>query len=164
METQTIRLNPAPPFPNSALPVILYRNCFTDSKELEHRLRSNGWIPDWYSAEGMFPYHHFHSDAHEIIAVLKGKLRGKVGGPDGVEVVMGSGDVIVLPAGVAHIGLAVSADLWTVGGYPSGYAIHDFRLGDMGEYANCLANTLSVPSPAADPLGGLDGPLAETWR
>lgn len=164
MESQTIYLKAAPPFPNSTLPVILYKNAFSDEESFTRQIRSNGWVPDWYSAEGMFPYHHFHSDCHEIIAVLKGKLRGKVGGDNGVEVIMTPGDVIVLPAGVAHIGLAVTEDLWSVGGYPAGYAVHDFRLGDIAEYDNCVSNVARVPTPARDPIGGLSGPITENWR
>ncbi|TPI61468.1 hypothetical protein FJ420_16275 [Mesorhizobium sp. B3-1-3] len=164
MNVDTHFFKSSPTVPNSRYPVLIYRNAISGSPgDFEALLRSNGWFPDWYSRRGLYPKHHFHSDAHELIGFTRGAQRGRIGGEDGADVELERGDVVVVPAGVGHLGLAISDDLDVVGAYPMGYGIHDFRLCEEAEFAEALEKVLRVPIPAKDPLFGTTGPLREIW-
>ena len=150
--------------PNSHLPLLVYRNVIEGTPpEMEALLRRNGWPPDWHTSFGMYPKHHFHSDTHELIAVSRGALVGLFGGHDGIRVTLHKGDLVVIPAGVGHFGVEITDDLRLTGAFPSGYAIHDFRLGDVEEYALMVERVQRVPVPAFDPIYGAGGPLTELW-
>ncbi|MER8387120.1 cupin [Mesorhizobium sp. M1380] len=164
MKVETFFFKPTAAVPNSKLPVLIYRDIISGSpKEFEAKLRANGWVPDWYSNMGLYPKHHFHSDAHELIGFTSGAQSGVLGGAGGMEVSLKEGDVVVLPAGVAHLGLAVSEDLRAVGAYPMGFGVHDFRLCDEAEFSAALESVLRVPLPPMDPFYGVTGPLPKLW-
>jgi len=74
----------------------------------------------------------------------------------------GLGDVLVIPAGVAHKNLGASADLGVVGAYPRGQS-PDMNDGHDGERPRADQNIAQVPLPAADPVFGVDGPLMRQW-
>ena len=71
-------------------------------------------------------YHeaHYHSTTHEGLAVFRGNARMRFGvsdddnTDDGVEITVKTGDVIVIPAGVAHCALKESGEFSMVGSYP----------------------------------------------
>jgi uncharacterized protein YjlB len=150
--------------PNSRLPLLIYRGAVqVGVAEMEEQIRRNDWPPEWHSSFGMYPRHHFHSDAHELIAVTRGTMVGLFGGHDGVRATVTAGDVIVIPAGVGHFGESITEDLRLTGAFPAGYAIHDFRLGYPEEYARVVDRAQRVPIPANDPLHGPKGPLVEIW-
>jgi uncharacterized protein YjlB len=150
--------------PNSRLPLLIYRGAVqVGVTEMEEQIRRNDWPPEWHSSFGMYPRHHFHSDAHELIAVTRGTMVGLFGGHDGVRATVTAGDVIVIPAGVGHFGESITEDLRLTGAFPAGYAIHDFRLGYPDEYARVVDRAQRVPIPANDPLHGPKGPLVEIW-
>lgn len=150
--------------PNSRLPLLIYRGAVQVAvAEMEEQIRRNEWPPEWHSSFGMYPRHHFHSDAHELIAVTRGTMVGLFGGHDGVRATVHAGDVVVIPAGVGHFGEQVTEDLRLTGAFPAGYAIHDFRLGYPDEYACMVDRAQRVPIPANDPLYGPKGPLVEIW-
>ena len=151
--------------PNSDLAMLVYHGALTTSVEqFEQDLRANDWIPEWHSSIGLYPAHHFHSDAHELILVSRGELLGEFGGPGGLRLHLQAGDVIVIPAGVGHFGLEISDDLRLTGAFPVGYAIHDFRLGYASEYAQVFTASRAVPVPSHDPLFGPTGPLVGLWQ
>lgn len=151
--------------PNSDLPLLIYRQAIeSDVISLERTFRENEWLPEWHSSIGLYPAHHFHSDAHELIAVTRGSLLGEFGGPTGVRLTLEAGDVVVIPAGVGHFGLELTEDLRLTGAFPIGYAIHDFRLGYPAEYAQVFEASRKVPVPAFDPLGGPTGALPGIWQ
>lgn len=151
--------------PNSPLPLLIYRGAVGDDVAgFEERLRANNWLPDWHSAAGLYPAHHFHSDSHEFIAVTRGRLQGQFGGPGGRILELAQGDLVVIPAGVGHFGLRISDDLQLRGGFPAGYAIHDFRLGYPDEYAQVFEAARRVPVPANDPIEGREGILVHLWK
>src|SRR5690606_2222723 len=79
----------------------------------------NGWRVEWIFRYGPTQLSHFHSPAHECMAVLSGSATIRFGAGDtspdlqdntwgnrfessGVEVKAEAGDVFVVPAGVAH--------------------------------------------------------------
>ncbi len=151
--------------PNSRLPVTVYRQAFgSPARDMESRLRSNGWAPSWHSPIGFFPKHHFHSQAHELIAVVCGEVRGLFGGHTGAEVTLRKGDCVVIPAGVGHFGVSITDDLFVTGAFPSGFGVLDFRQGREDEYAEMVETSRAVPIPQLDPFFGLDGPLPGLWK
>jgi uncharacterized protein YjlB len=148
--------------PNSRLPVLIYREleAAKDAGACEELFDSNGWLPDW--RDGIFSFHHFHSIAHEALGVVAGTATVKLGGPRGRSFEVGSGDVLVLPAGTGHRNQGSGGDLLVVGAYPDGMP-WDIRRGDRAEHEEAVANVEAVPLPAADPVEGPHGPLTELW-
>jgi uncharacterized protein YjlB len=100
------RLAAAAGFPNNPrLPLLIYRQALrgTDSDaagEVQVLLESHGWDGSWQN--GVFDYHHYHSNTHEVLAVCAGSARVQFGGPAGLVVEVEAGDVAVLPAGTGH--------------------------------------------------------------
>jgi uncharacterized protein YjlB len=150
--------------PNSPLPVLVYHDALeadADAAAYEDLFAGNGWLGAW--RDGIFPFHHFHSTAHEVLGVAAGRAKVMLGGPRGRTFELGSGHVIVLPAGTGHRNLGSSADLLVVGAYPDGMR-WDLRRGDPAEHDEALANIARVPLPDKDPVAGTGGPLGEIWR
>jgi len=57
----------------------------------------------------MYSTTHFHSTTHEVLCISKGRAKccfGGEGNPDRLEVELGKGDVVVLPAGVGKSGFS----------------------------------------------------------
>ena len=148
--------------PNSRLPVLVYRDIWK-SPEMENRMRANNWYPSWHSPIGMYPQHHFHSQAHELIAVESGEITALLGGHDGREATLRAGDVVVLPAGTGHFGVSITDDLFVTGAFPAGFGVLDFRLGFPEEYDELREVSRRVPIPARDPFFGVGGPLPSLW-
>ncbi|MBO0994440.1 cupin domain-containing protein [Bacillus sp. SD088] len=76
----------------------------------------------------MATYHHYHSNTHEVLAVVSGWANLQLGGEKGVEVKVTKGDVIVLPAGTGHKLIEKSPEFGVVGAYPNGNK-YDFCYG-----------------------------------
>lgn len=119
-----------------------------------------GWGNTWRN--GIFSFHHYHSTAHEALAIARGQARVHMGGEAGEILEIAAGDVLVIPAGVGHKNLGASADLLVVGAYPPG-PTWDLCRGDPGERPQVLDNIQAVPLPATDPVYGATGPLHEHW-
>lgn len=70
---------------NPRLPLLLYRRALPASEglrpECEKLFRDNGWGGIWVN--GVFPYHHYHSTAHEALGVVRGSARITFGGESG---------------------------------------------------------------------------------
>jgi uncharacterized protein YjlB len=158
----TLALERSGAIPNSQLPVLVYRDLelAADPASAEHAFAGNGWLGAWRN--GIFGYHHFHSTAHEVLAIVGGTATVTLGGPDGRTLEVGRGDVLVLPAGTGHCNRGASGDLLVVGAYPEGMS-WDIRRGDPDEYDEAVANIAAVPLPRSDPVHGADGPLRELW-
>lgn len=152
--------------PNSRLAVLIYRGALDpESGDLaspfEQLFAQNDWRGAW--RDGIYPFHHFHSTAHEVLGVARGLARVRLGGEAGQSFALNAGDVVVLPAGVGHKDEGSSPDLLVVGAYPQGRD-WDVRRGDPAEREEVLANLARVPLPGTDPVHGRDGPLAAWWR
>ena len=149
--------------PNSPLPVLLYRDVEQagDPAACEAMFAEHGWLGAW--RDGIFPFHHFHSTAHEVLGIVEGSATVMLGGPRGTSFDVRRGDVLVLPAGTGHRNLGSSPDLIVVGAYPDGMS-WDLRRADPGEHAQVLRNIRAVPLPRTDPVGGDTGPLLDLWR
>ncbi|HUC12734.1 MAG TPA: cupin domain-containing protein [Stellaceae bacterium] len=150
---------------NSRLPLVVYRNVLHTgpgaAAACENLFAGHGWSGGWRG--GVYPYHHYHSTAHEALGIVAGSARVRLGGERGEVVELRAGDVVVIPAGVAHKGEAASPDLLIVGAYPGGLG-PDMRVPGKGDRERVLANIMAVPLPLSDPVGGGSGPLPERWR
>lgn len=157
---ETYRFDDDGRFPNSALPLVVYRGALpADATAIRSVFESNGWSNAWQ--DGIFDYHHFHSNAHEVLGIAAGWVRVAFGGPAGGEVELSNGDVVIIPAGVAHRNVGQSGDLSVIGAYPGG-ADYDIRRGAAGEHAAAVRAIAAVPLPASDPVCGRGG-VQQLW-
>ncbi|MDQ3539529.1 MAG: cupin domain-containing protein [Chloroflexota bacterium] len=153
-------------FPNNAaLPVVIYREAIALDDEdaaaiIEDRFHEQRWGGVWRN--GIFSYHHYHSTAHEVLCVATGTVRAQLGGETGPVFDLEPGDVVVIPAGVAHKNLGASDDLVVVGAYPP-HQIWDINTGDEDERPRADENIAAVPLPEIDPVLGPDGPIMALW-
>lgn len=152
-------------FPNNSLPVLLYRQAIAlaandPAASIEERFHDQGWEGVWRN--GIFPFHHYHSTAHEALGIAQGHVTVQLGGPEGATLELHAGDLVVLPAGTAHCNLDQSHDLLVVGGYPASQR-PDLLRGEPGERPDADATISGVPLPTTDPVLGAQGPLMDRW-
>jgi uncharacterized protein YjlB len=127
----------------------------------ERLFARNRWPPAWRN--GVHPFHHYHSDAHEALGIYSGEVTVLFGGEDGIALTARPGDVLVLPAGTGHKKLASRGALGVVGGYPAG-SDPDTCVAATADAARAARRVARVPLPAADPVFGPQGPLFGYWR
>jgi uncharacterized protein YjlB len=155
-------------FPNNRrLPLLVYKKALNpDASDLipqvQALLAENGWNGSW--VDGIFDYHHYHSTSHEVLAICGGQADVRFGGEHGITLTLAAGDVVVIPAGVAHKSLGARVDFLVVGAYPQGQENYDMCRGKRDERVETDRNIVSVPTPESDPLYGPEGPLTEHWR
>ena len=148
--------------PNSTLPLLVYRDAVPpDAAAIERVFAANEWPPAWRN--GVHPFHHFHSCAHEVLGVARGEVTVLFGGPGGRILTVQAGDVVVIPAGVAHCNQRQSDDLLIVGAYPANGPGPDLRRGKPVEHDEVARAVTAVPVPAADPVDGAAGALPRLW-
>ena len=160
-EPDTLMLGPNGWVPNnSALPVLVYRGVvpFGDPDAIEATLHRNDWRPDW--RDGVYPYHHYHSTAHEALACTNGSAELMLGGEGGRQVRIEVGDLLVLPAGTGHCRIKASGDFLLVGAYPQG---QDWDVCRTAADGATLARIAAVPLPKGDTIEGTEGPLTRLW-
>ena len=175
---------------NGALPVILYKSAadFGDREPesvFEERFAQHNWGNGW-RVESIYHFHHFHSDAHEVVGIARGAAKLQIGGPDGPIIEMEAGDAAVIPAGVGHCRLDNAPGLSVVGAYPpeqgpdvcviteedlqkardenadaDGCII---RLFGKDERDTVRASIDGTTLPPTDPLTGNDGPVMNLWQ
>ena len=157
------------PIPNNpTLPMLLYPSAIdlstnpSDPAALFERLfAQNGWIGGCWR-NGIYPFPHYHSTAHEVLGIAAGHAEVRLGGQTGQVFTVKAGDVALLPAGCGHQNLGASSDLLVVGAYPPG-PDWDLCRGEPGERPSAIENIAKVPLPATDPVGGTQGPVIEHW-
>ena len=153
-------------FPNSRYPVLVYPRAVAlpdrdPAAAFEALFDRNGWGgASWRN--GLYRVHHYHSTAHEVLGIYSGRVRVQLGGPGGKPVTADAGDVLVIPAGVAHMNVAASGDFRVVGAYPAGTS-PDMNTGKPGERPDTDRNIARLPMPASDPVEGRRGPLVAHW-
>jgi len=151
-------------FPNSRLPLLVYRGVTDPSggpQPLEKLFGKNNWPPQW--RDTVFTFHHYHSKSHECLGVAEGEATLRLGGPDGVEVKVSAGDVVIIPAGVAHQRVLASTDFVVVGAYPPGEEQYDTLRGNPADRPRADQSIAKLPVPETDPVRGKSGGLTELW-
>jgi uncharacterized protein YjlB len=154
-------------FPNNErLPLLIYHQALNlprnhAASAIEELLEENDWRNSW--RDGIYTYHHYHSTAHEVLAVFSGESKVQFGGPQGITRQLHAGDIVIIPAGVAHKNLESNDNFGIVGAYPEGRD-WDICRGRKGERPAADRRIARVPIPKADPLFGPEGPLLEMWR
>ncbi|MBL0405933.1 cupin domain-containing protein [Microvirga aerilata] len=151
--------------PNSSLPLIVRRGAIPPSaddptKAFKTTFAKNGWSNAWLG--GIHDYHHYHPNTHEVLGVASGSGQIRFGGEDGDLVAVTMGDVIVIPAGVAHALINASDDFAVVGAYPGG-ADYDTVRDDPKALNASQQRIAQVPLPPSDPVDGANGPLTKLW-
>ncbi|WP_340024919.1 cupin domain-containing protein [Paenibacillus sp. FSL K6-1096] len=147
---------------NPELPALLYKGVLNEHPEATEQIfNNNGWLNSWVN--GVFPYHHYHSNAHEVLGVVSGSASLQLGGDAGRTVRVSAGDVVVLPAGTAHKKLTASPDFRIAGAYPGGMD-YNTRQAIRDDFAAALPEIREVPLPEQDPVFGKDGPLLNLWK
>ena len=154
------------PFPNNGLlPLLHYPAAFqpgaeADADIVKELLETNGWTNSW--VDSILEQHHYHSTTHEVLVALKGSARVQFGGPNGITLTFEQGDVVIIPAGVAHMKLDEADGFTCLGAYPDGRE-YDMNYGKPGERPSADENIKKAPLPESDPLYGADGPLIKNW-
>jgi uncharacterized protein YjlB len=152
-------------FPNNEkLPLLLYIDAVGLSEgasSFESLFHKNNWLNAW--RDGVYGVHHYHSTAHEVLGVYNGYAEVQFGGEEGIRCVLKAGDVVVIPAGVAHKRLKSSSGFSVVGAYPKGQ-MWDMQYGNDGERPGTDKNIARVLNPETDPLYGTVGPLLDLWK
>ena len=150
----------APPFPNSRLPVLLYRDALPpDPGAMEQAFTALGWANSWRN--GIYRFHHFHSTAHEVLGIAAGRVTVRFGGPAGTQAALAAGDVAVIPAGGSHFNAGDDGALLVVGAYPGGARFDTLR-GDPAEYEQAACRAAAVPLPEQGPVPSADV-LRQLW-
>lgn len=151
--------------PNNSLPLIVRRGAIAPSagdpaRAFETTFAKNGWTGAW--RDTIFEYHHYHSTSHEVLGIVSGSAIVRFGGEGGESVAVSAGDVVVIPAGVAHACIKASDDFLCVGAYDGGRD-YDIMRDDPGQIAAARKRIAAVPLPSADPVDGDSGPLMKLW-
>ena len=123
VQPEQLHFNDDGVYPGSVLPVLVYRAAITvDAQDrasvFERGFAQNDWRNSWRN--GVYSFAHYHSTAHEALGVYSGSARLRLGGEHSQTVEVRAGDVILIPAGVAHHNIGASPDFNVVGAYPDG--------------------------------------------
>ena len=152
-------------FPNSNLFLLIYREAIklpgNDSSVFKKIFQRNNWKNSWLN--GIYDYHHYHSNTHEVLGIYKGRANVQFGGSNGIAEDVSKGDVIIIPAGVAHKCNSASDDFKCIGAYPDGKD-YDIKKGEPSDRPKADENIRKVKLPDTDPVYGLSGPLILNWE
>jgi uncharacterized protein YjlB len=151
---------------NPKCPLLIYPDALrlperNPAGSIEAVFRANGWCGFW--RDGVYPFHHYHSNSHEVLGVYRGSATVQFGGEPGVALEVKAGDVILIPGGVGHKKLRSTTNFAVVGGYPSDID-YDMCYGKEGERPRADRNIKRVPLPERDPVYGSDGSLFAHWK
>ncbi|KAL6407070.1 FAD-dependent pyridine nucleotide-disulfide oxidoreductase [Ilyonectria robusta] len=127
VEIKQYHLQPTALVPNSPRPLLHYKNVLPRNPGTSHcnqvqvwdMFSKHGWDTQWINRYGSTQLSHYHSQAHECMAVLSGSATIRFGVADtsedldantwgsawedgGVELVAEAGDIFVIPSGVSH--------------------------------------------------------------
>jgi uncharacterized protein YjlB len=152
--------------PNNALPLIVYHGAIDPAAgdpavAFEALFQRNGWGGSWRN--GIYPFHHYHANVHEVLGIAAGSATVRFGGESGETLEVAAGDAVLIPAGVGHKRLSGSDDLLVIGAYPGGQRADLYREG-AEDKAGIRRRIAAAARPEADPVGGAGGPLSAHWR
>lgn len=164
METIQLKFKDDGKIPNSPLPLLIYKNVFSEEKAdadfIKKHFADRNWSNSWKN--GVYDYHHYHSNTHEVLGVYSGFATIQFGGENGEKISIEEGDAVAIPAGVSHKLIESSDDFGVVGAYPGGME-YDILKGDDGERPKAEENIKNVPIPDSDPVYGKVEGLLSLW-
>jgi uncharacterized protein YjlB len=145
--------------PNSKLPGLLCRRVLPPhaarkARRFRQVFDKNGWTGVW--TDTIYDYTHFHSNAHEVLAIAEGCVTVRLGGEQGRNYRLSAGDMLVLPAGTGHRRISRDDDLKVVGAYPPGQGHFNMKRKGLA--------IPKVPLPLTDPFYGVNGPVVRAWK
>lgn len=149
---------------NPHFPLIIYKAAILadfSSKVIKQLLEENHWINAW--VDGIYHFHHYHSNTHEALVVIAGDCRVQIGGKGAKIYDVSQGDVIILPAGTSHKNVQSSTNFKCVGAYPF-HLDYDMNYGKKEEHPRVDDNIARVGLPQADPIFGKEGLLFKYWH
>ena len=148
---------------NEHLPVLLYRAAFELAGDVATRMETaferNAWPAQWRN--GVYPYHHYHSTAHEVLGFAGGHARIVLGGEGGHEMAVNAGDVAVLPTGTGHCLLEADEHFLVIGAYP---VDQHWDICRTAPDSLAAARMRALPFPKSDPVTGSVGELPNAWK
>jgi len=151
-------------FPNHPLfPTLLYKKVLVKHEPdlIRELFLKNQWKKIWIN--GIYAFHHYHSNTHEALGVCSGCCEMQLGGDGGIIFQLEAGDVLILPAGVSHKSIKSTDDFVVVGAYP--FAIdYNMSYGKLNERPEADLMIKKVPLPDTDPVFGINGPLFNYWQ
>ncbi|WCT13448.1 hypothetical protein [Mucilaginibacter jinjuensis] len=152
-------------FPGNSLPALHYKGALDvplllPATYVSKLFKKYGWSNSWDA--GIFTHHHYHSITHEVLGIYSGRANIQLGGDNGPKLLLEKGDVLVIPAGVAHKNLDDENALSVIGAYPDGRD-YDMKYGKPGERPEADDNIIAIPLPESDPLSGAAGELTKRW-
>jgi uncharacterized protein YjlB len=153
-------------FPNNSLPIVFYPKVLDipplfPALYIKKLFRENNWGNNW--KQGIYTSHHYHSISHEVIGVCRGETLLLLGGERGITLFIEEGDVLIIPAGIAHMNLGKEKDVICVGGYPDGKD-YDMNYGKKGERPATDENIASITLPQTDPVFGKKAGIVKIWK
>jgi len=166
MRTETLVFADDGDIPNNRLPLIVYAGAIDPdvgdvARAFEGLFGRNGWGRSWRSV--VFPFHHYHSNSHEVLGVAAGTVTLRMGGEvGGATIEAKAGDALLIPAGVGHKRLSPTEGLLVVGAYPPGPDYDLLREG-AEDKDRIRARIAAVAMPPTDPVGGREGPMQRFW-
>jgi uncharacterized protein YjlB len=157
MRLETWHAPPGDRIPNNPrFGVLIYRgvgDAVSDADRARELFALHGWGGAW--VDGVFDFHHFHSTSHEALAVVAGRAKLELGGPQGESFDVAAGDVLVLPAGTGHRRASSAPGFTVVGAYPAGQEDYDLLRGDdPAEVEAARERIAALGPPPSDPVGG----------
>lgn len=152
--------------PNNRLPVLIYKNVLAEIKEdfassLEKIFQQNNWTGNWRDI--VLDKDHYHSTTHEVLGISKGTVDLQLGGANGKQFSVSAGDVLIIPAGVAHRSLNNELHYEVIGGYPDGLP-WDMIYCEPEKYKESKIVIDALPLPKTDPVFGKSGHLVKFWK
>lgn len=163
-EPQSYRFDADGGIPNSPLPLVIWPDrlpkAARDGEAARALYRSNGWTGTWVYT--VYPFWHFHTQGHEVLACVSGTATIGFGGDAGIGAALAVGDVCIIPAGVGHRRLSASDDFRVAGGYPPGQGGDIVKPGE-GDIAEAISKIAALPLPTTDPVSGIADGVIRLW-
>ncbi len=156
-------------FPNSRLPLIIYRSALNlpeqrnKAAEIVQKIfLRNNWGNTWRN--GIYNFHHYHSNTHECLGISSGDARVIFGGTGKRSITVSRGDVVIIPAGMAHMCIECSENFECIGAYPKAQNYDINHGNNEEEFKSSLAQIAKVGMPQFDPVYGKEGFLKSYWK
>lgn len=149
---------------NPHYPLLIYKQAFTNMESpqaIQDLLEQNNWCDSWI--DSIYDFHHYHKKTHEVLVIISGNCLVQFGGAHGLIYEVNQGDVIIIPAGVAHKSIGMSNNFQCIGAYPLAVG-PDMNYGTQEEYFTSVEMINQLGLPNRDPILGTKGPLFNYWK